>query len=71
MSIAKRAALAIRQRAKAEGTSIEAQYDKLNMERHAQYHWENGRSTPSGYALQQMALAGYDVMQILLGGDDD
>lgn len=66
-TIAGRAAQAVRDRAQMEGTSIAEQYDNLVIARQVQYHWESGRNQPSAYALQQMALAGYDVIYILIG----
>lgn len=69
MSIGERAAQAVFERAIAEGTSVAEQYEKLKLARAVQHHWETERNDPSAYALRQLALAGYDVVWILTGGD--
>ncbi len=40
---------------------------RIGIRRKSFYDWDNGRSDPSTYNLQKMALAGYDVHYILTG----
>jgi hypothetical protein len=66
-SIGERAAEVIRDRAKQERTTIEAQCLKVNATRKAYHDWNKMGWNPTAYFLQQMALAGYDVIYILTG----
>ena len=67
MSIGERAALVIETRAKQKGTSIEVECNTFGGTRKYHFDWKNGLN-PQAYYLQQMALAGYDVIWILTGG---
>lgn len=66
-SISKRAVQAIRERAEQNGTSVSFECDMINVSRKTFYFWENNKNNPQAYFLQQMALAGYDVIYILTG----
>ena len=66
-NIGKRAAMAIRERAKQNGTKIGAESLKVDVSRKTMNDWEKRNMNPSAYFLQQMAFAGYDVVWILTG----
>ena len=66
-TIGKRAATAIRERAKQNGTKLEEESMKLYVSRKVMNDWELRNRNPSAFFLQQMALAGYDVFWILTG----
>lgn len=66
-NIGKRAAKAIRERAKRNGIKLEEESMKLYVSRKVMNDWEIHNRNPSAYFLQQMALAGYDVYWILTG----
>lgn len=70
-NIGKRAAQAIRERAKQNGTKLEEESLKVDVSRKVMNDWEIRNRNPSSYFLQQMALAGYDVIWILTGGNDN
>lgn len=69
--IGERAAQAIRERAKLNGTTLSCEYGKLNVPRKTFCYWQNGIYDPNAYFLQQMALAGYEVIYILTGEKHD
>ena len=69
-NIAKRAAQAIRDRAKQNGTSVRSECEKLDISRRVYCRWNKEGSHPHSYFLQQMALAGYDVIYILTGKEN-
>lgn len=66
-NIGKRAAQAIRERAKKNGTKLEEESMKLYVSRKVMNDWERRNRNPSAYFLQQMALSGYDVYWVLTG----
>lgn len=66
-NIGKRAAQAIRERAKQNGTKLEEESLKVYVSRKVMNDWEIQNRNPSAYFLQQMAFAGYDVFWILTG----
>ncbi len=66
-NIGKRAAKAIRERAKQNGTKLGEESYKVDVSRKAMNDREKRKRNPSAYFLQQMALAGYDVVWILTG----
>lgn len=66
-NIGKRAAQAIRERSKENGTKLEEESMKLYVSRKVMNNWELRNRNPSAFFLQQMALAGYDVFLILTG----
>lgn len=76
-TIGERAAKAIQQQAM-KGTSanrrtikVKDELDRLDIPQENFYHWKKGESNPSAYYLQQMALAGYDVIWILTGKEKE
>ena len=44
---------------------------KTGIAKNTIYAWNDGSATPSGYALQAMALCGIDVLYILTGRKAD
>lgn len=66
-NIGQRAAQAIRERAKQNGTKLEEESLKVYVSRKVMNDWERRSVNPSAYFLQQMALSGYDVFWILTG----
>lgn len=62
-----RTAQAIRERAKQNGTSVRQECQKINVLPGNISNWEKGKVNPTAYFLQEMALAGYDVIWILTG----
>lgn len=64
MTIGQRAAKAIMERTKGK-----ARPELVRMDVHTSnfYEWKNGKTNPSAYVLQQMALSGYDIYWILTG----
>lgn len=71
MSIGKRAAYAIREAAEDRNVTIESECERLGTTRKTLGDWQKRGLSPSAYYLQQMALAGYDVIWILTGGNND
>jgi len=61
---------AIRKMAKDRDTTIKAECDRLGCSTTNFDQWGRG-CAPSSPWLEIMALAGYDVMWILLGGEND
>ena len=66
-TIGQRAAMAIRNRAKGNGTLLETELNNVDVSRRVLCGWEKRTRNPQAYFLQQMALAGYDVYWILTG----
>lgn len=69
--IGKRAAEAIRKKANDNDTSYAVELRRICISREQLYQWEHGKCDPTGKMLQQMALAGYDVVWILTGRASD
>lgn len=65
-TIGERAAKEIKKRARANGVSMSKQASEISLTSVHIAHWTDGMN-PSAYYLQQMALAGYDVIYILTG----
>lgn len=65
--IGDRAYLAICERAKQNGRKKTAEAMKAGVSPTSLFGWEKRNTNPSALALQQMALAGYDVIWILTG----
>jgi transcriptional regulator with XRE-family HTH domain len=70
-TIGQRAVHAIRERIKKNRTTQEHECKKMGISYRVFYGWEKQGTNPSAYYLQQMALAGYDVIWILTGGKED
>ena len=70
-TIGQRAAKAIRNRSKESGTPLEEELLNVYVSRKVLCDWENYNRNPQAYFLQQMALAGYDVVWILTGAERD
>ena len=68
MSIGERAAWAILEMAEQRNVTTEAECERLGTTRKTFGDWQKRGLSPSAYYLQQMALAGYDVVWILTGG---
>ena len=68
-TIGKRAAYAIEQRRLETGKRKFQIYGEINVTPPTVCNWRTGDTEPRSYHLQQMALRGYDVMWILLGGE--
>lgn len=68
MTIGERAARAIKSRAP-YGT-LKDELGRLNIALNTFYAWRNGAQDPSAYYLRRMALAGYDVIYILTGKEN-
>lgn len=67
MTIGERAAKAIRDHAKAKGIPIYVECENIGTNRKVYNGWNRNGLNPNAYFLQQMALAGYDIMWILTG----
>ena len=70
-SIGERAAKAIRDRVAQNNTFLKDELRKIDASRRALLSWELKGMNPSAYFLQQMVLQGYDVIWILIGGDEE
>lgn len=70
-TIGERAAEAIRGRAVLNRTKLGEELDKLGVSRTVLHNWDKGIFDPTAYYLQQMAFAGYDVIYILTGKEDN
>ena len=70
-SIGERAAQAIRERVEKNHSTIRDEVRSLDATPKTFYGWEHGNLNPNAYLLRQMALQGYDIMWILLGGKED
>lgn len=68
--IGRRAAQAIEERAKANGHKLTEELSALGMYAKTKGDWKKREIDPSAYWLQQLALAGFDVMWILTGKSD-
>lgn len=71
MTIGERAVKAIRERKKQNGTSLSVELKKLSATRQNYNRWEEKGGNPNAFFLQQMALAGYDIMWILTGKENN
>jgi hypothetical protein len=71
MSIGERAVLAIREMAKKRNVCVDNECTRLGMSRKNLSDWQKRGLCPSAHFLQQMALAGYDVIWILTGGSNE
>lgn len=67
MTIGKRAAQAIRERAKAIGISPTKFMERMGTNRKTLNDWEKKNRNPQAYWLQQLALEGFDTHWILTG----
>jgi hypothetical protein len=66
----KRAVFLIHERCAQTRTPKGEEYEKLGIYNSGIINfWKEGRNDPSFYYLRNMALAGYDVKWILLGGE--
>ena len=68
-TIGNRAAKEIKKRAKQNGVSSYKEAGKMEISNKLLCAWQKNIN-PSAYYLQQMALAGYDVIYILTGEKD-
>lgn len=66
-TIGNRAFKELKNRARENGISVTNEALKLGITGHSLADWKHGKGNPSAYYLQQMALAGYDVVYILSG----
>lgn len=65
--IGTRAAEAIEERAKRDGTKVSEECERAGISRQVYRAWKIKRNLPGGYLLRRMLQAGYDVDYILLG----
>lgn len=63
--IGERAARAIK--AKAKPGKLKEELKLLGIDPKCYYCWKRGEYDPSAYVLRKMTLAGYDVIDILIG----
>ena len=70
-TIGQRAVLAIRERSNINGSTLTSEIERLNLCRKVFNDWDKRGRNPQAYFLQQMALAGYDVIYILTGVKDN
>lgn len=66
-TIGKRAVWAIEERCVQTRTRKGKEFANLSVESSKVSNWRCGRNDPDAFALQQMALAGYDIHWILTG----
>ena len=66
-TIGNRAFKQLKERAKQNGICVTNEALKLGITGHSLADWKHGKGNPSAYYLQQMCLAGYDVIYILTG----
>lgn len=71
MTIGMRAAEAIKERARKNGSTLTSEFENLGLCRKVFGDWQKRGIDPSAYYLQQMALAGYDVIYILTGKENN
>ena len=64
MTIGQRVAQAIRERT---NRKVKPELVRMDVCLCNFYDWEKGKTNPSAYVLQQMALSGYDIYWILTG----
>lgn len=69
-TIAERAVYAVKKHAKEKGITLADEARALDIGYRVIYGWASVGHSPSAYFLQQMALAGYDVIWILTGRSD-
>ena len=67
-TIGQRAAKLIRERGGHKWGQLGAELEKLEMSNSILCNWDQGKYDPSAHFLQLMAMEGYDVMYVLLGG---
>ena len=67
LTIGERAAHLIRVKATMKGISIDKECECIGTNRKVYQDWRHCGRNPTAYFLQQMALAGYDVIWILTG----
>ena len=67
MTIGERAAQEIRKMVQKKRIKLSDELSRLTMNRKTLGDWEKRNINPSGYWLQQLANAGYDVNWILTG----
>lgn len=67
MTVGQRAYMEMQAKVSEEGISISQECRNLGINSSTAQSWQKGRSNPSSYPLQQMALMGYDVIYILTG----
>lgn len=70
-TIGNRAYKEIKKRAKRNGICATEEALKMGVTSHSLSSWKKGNNNPSAYYLQQMVLAGYDVIYILIGERKD
>ena len=70
-TIGERAAHLIRVKATMKGITIDEECENIGASRKVYRDWRKCGRNPTGYFLQQMALAGYDVIYILTGEKDN
>ena len=66
-TIGERAAEVVRGRSVLNRTRLGVELKQMGISRTVFHNWEKGKFDPTAYYLQQMALAGYDVIYILTG----
>lgn len=67
-NVGERAAGAIEAMAQANGRTVRQELSKLGIYKRSYDSWKTNDYHPSGKCLQRMALRGYDVVRILVGG---
>lgn len=70
MTIGNRAVEEIKAQARKNGITLCKEAEKIGINRKTLVDWRNNIN-PSAYFLQQMALAGYDIHWILIGGKNE
>lgn len=70
-TIGKRAAWALDERCVQTRVRKKVEYEKLCLDYSLVSNWRQGACNPDAFALQQMALNGYDVFWILTGRKSD
>lgn len=69
-TIGERALQAIRERSEMNKTKFCEECKKINATKQVAINWGSRGLNPNAYFLQQMALAGYDVIWILTGKEN-
>lgn len=70
-TVGQRAAYAIRGRCVQNRTSLEHELRNADISSRLFWSWEKQGFSPTAYSLRKLAVAGYDVMWILMGGERD